>query len=63
MMQEKNIVRLGLTIIVFIALLGLVITPAPALADGKGIMVDWKYADGQDYQPGDDEVKQMRPQE
>jgi branched-chain amino acid transport system substrate-binding protein len=34
-----------------------------ALADGKGIMVDWKYADGQDYQPGDDEVKQMRPQE
>ena len=36
MMQEKNIVRLGLTIIVFIALLGLVITPAPALADGKG---------------------------
>jgi branched-chain amino acid transport system substrate-binding protein len=34
-----------------------------ALADGKGIMVDWKYADGKDYQPGDDEVKQMRPQE
>jgi len=34
-----------------------------ALADGKGIMVDWKYADGQDYLPGDDEVKQMRPQE
>jgi len=34
-----------------------------ALADGKGIMVDWKYADGQDYLPGDAEVKQMRPQE
>jgi len=34
-----------------------------ALTDGKGIMVDWKYADGKDYQPGDDEVKQMRPQE
>jgi len=34
-----------------------------ALADGKGIMVDWKYADGQDYLPGDDEVKRMRPQE
>jgi branched-chain amino acid transport system substrate-binding protein len=34
-----------------------------ALADGNGIMVDWKYADGKDYQPGDDEVKQMRPQE
>jgi len=34
-----------------------------ALADGKGIMVDWKYADGKDYLPGDDEVKRMRPQE
>jgi len=34
-----------------------------ALADGKGIMVDWKYAHGQDYLPGDDEVKRMRPQE
>jgi hypothetical protein len=34
MMQEKNIVRLGLTIIMFIALLGLVSTPA--LAKGKG---------------------------
>ena len=34
-----------------------------ALADGKGIMVDWKYAPGQDYLPGDAEVKQMRPQE
>jgi len=33
-----------------------------ALADGKGIMIDWKYADGQDYLPGDDEVRQMRPQ-
>ena len=33
-----------------------------ALADGKGIMVDWKYADGKDYLPGDDEVRQMRPQ-
>jgi len=36
MVQEKNIVRLGLTIILFIALLCLVITAAPALADGKG---------------------------
>ena len=35
-MQEKNIVRLGLTFILFIALIGLVITPAPALAGGKG---------------------------
>ncbi len=34
MVQEKNIVRLGLTIILFIALLGLVSTPA--LAKGKG---------------------------
>jgi len=34
MVQEKNIVRLGLTIIMFIALLGLVSTPA--LAKGKG---------------------------
>ena len=34
-----------------------------ALADGKGIMVDWKYAGGEDYLPGDDEVKRMRPQE
>jgi len=33
-----------------------------ALADGKGIMVDWKYADGKDYLPSDDEVRQMRPQ-
>jgi len=34
-----------------------------ALTDGKGVMVDWKYAAGQDYLPGDDEVKKMRPQE
>jgi len=34
-----------------------------ALADGKGVMVDWKYADGKDYLPGDDEVKRMRPRE
>ena len=34
-----------------------------ALKDGKGVMVNWKYADGKDYLPGDDEVKQMRPQE
>ena len=30
--------------------------------DGKGVMVNWKYADGKDYLPDDDEVKQMRPQ-
>ena len=34
-----------------------------ALVKGKGIMINWKYADGKDYLPGDAEVKQMRPQE
>lgn len=34
-----------------------------ALKDGKGIMVDWKYADGKDYLPSDAEVRKMRPQE
>ncbi len=34
-----------------------------ALVKGKGIMINWKYADGKDYLPGDDEVKQMRPQD
>ena len=34
-----------------------------ALAKGKGIMINWKYADGKDYLPGDDEVKRMRPRE
>ena len=29
--------------------------------DGKGVMVDWRYADGKDYLPGDAEVKKMRP--
>ena len=32
------------------------------IKDGKGVMVNWKYADGKDYLPDDDEVKQMRPQ-
>jgi branched-chain amino acid transport system substrate-binding protein len=31
-----------------------------ALKDGKGIMVNWRYADGVDYMPGDDEIKAMR---
>jgi branched-chain amino acid transport system substrate-binding protein len=31
-----------------------------ALRDGKGVMVDWKYADGKDYQPDDDVVRKMR---
>ena len=25
-----------------------------AVKDGKGVMVDWKYADGKDYLPSDD---------
>lgn len=31
-----------------------------ALKDGKGIMVNWRYADGADYMPSDDEIKAMR---
>jgi len=33
-----------------------------ALKDGKGIMGDWKYADGKDYLPSDEEVRKLRPQ-
>jgi branched-chain amino acid transport system substrate-binding protein len=33
-----------------------------ALKGGKGVMVDWKYADGKDYLPSDEEVMKMRPQ-
>jgi branched-chain amino acid transport system substrate-binding protein len=28
---------------------------------GKGIMVDWRYADGKDFLPPDDVVRRMRP--
>ncbi|MDO8298579.1 MAG: ABC transporter substrate-binding protein, partial [Lacisediminimonas sp.] len=31
------------------------------IKDGKGVMVNYKYADGASYQPTDAEVKQMRP--
>ncbi len=31
------------------------------LKDGKGIMTDWRFVDGKDALPGDDEVKKMRP--
>lgn len=31
-----------------------------ALKNGKGIMVDWRYADGADYMPSDEEIKNMR---
>ncbi len=32
-----------------------------AVKDGKGVMVDWHYADGKDYLPSDGEVRRMRP--
>lgn len=32
-----------------------------ALRDGKGTMVDWRYADGAKYLPSDEEVRKMRP--
>jgi branched-chain amino acid transport system substrate-binding protein len=32
-----------------------------ALKDGKGTMVDWRYADGADFLPPDAEVRAMRP--
>lgn len=32
-----------------------------ALKDGKGVMVDWRYADGANYLPSDAEVKALRP--
>lgn len=34
-----------------------------ALRDGKGVMVDWTYADGANYLPGDDAVRKLRPVE
>ena len=32
-----------------------------AIKDGKGVMVDWRYADGAKYLPSDAEVKTLRP--
>jgi branched-chain amino acid transport system substrate-binding protein len=32
-----------------------------AVKDGKGVMVDWRYADGKDYLPSDEQVKRLRP--
>lgn len=32
-----------------------------ALRDGRGVMVDFRYADGADYLPDDDTVKKLRP--
>jgi len=31
--------------------------------DGKGVMVDWRYADGKDFLPPDDVVRRLRPAE
>ncbi|MFN0038545.1 MAG: ABC transporter substrate-binding protein [Burkholderiales bacterium] len=31
------------------------------LKDGRGVMVDWHYKDGKDYQPPDAQVKKRRP--
>ena len=31
-----------------------------AVRDGKGMMVDWRYADGKDYLPPDDVVRRLR---
>lgn len=34
-----------------------------ALKGGKGVMVDWRYADGAKYQPADEEILKRRPKE
>lgn len=33
-----------------------------AVKDGRGVMVDWRYADGKDYLPPDEVVRTLRPQ-
>ena len=33
-----------------------------AVKDRKGVMVDWRYADGAKYLPSDAVVKTLRPQ-
>ncbi|MEO5701800.1 MAG: ABC transporter substrate-binding protein [Casimicrobiaceae bacterium] len=32
-----------------------------AVRDGKGMMVDWRYADGKDFLPSDEVVNRLRP--
>jgi len=34
-----------------------------AVKDGKGVMVEWRYAGGADFLPDDNVVRQMRPKE
>lgn len=31
------------------------------IKDGKGVMTNWRFADGKDFLPPDDEVRRMRP--
>ena len=31
------------------------------LKDGKGVMTDWRFVDGKDALPSDEEIKKMRP--
>jgi branched-chain amino acid transport system substrate-binding protein len=31
------------------------------LRNGRGAMADWRYADGRNYLPADDVVRQLRP--
>ncbi|UCF93044.1 MAG: ABC transporter substrate-binding protein [Desulfobacterales bacterium] len=33
-----------------------------ALKEGQGVMVDWKYMDGKDFLPSDEDVRKLRPQ-
>jgi branched-chain amino acid transport system substrate-binding protein len=33
-----------------------------AVANRRGVMTDWRYADGKNYLPSDDEVRRLRPQ-
>jgi branched-chain amino acid transport system substrate-binding protein len=34
-----------------------------AVRDGKGVMVDWRYANGKDFLPPDDVVRKLRPRD
>jgi branched-chain amino acid transport system substrate-binding protein len=31
-----------------------------ARKDGKGVMVNWRYADGAKFQPADEEIRKLR---
>jgi len=34
-----------------------------AVKDGKGVMTEWRYADGRNYLPSDETVKRLRPKD